>query len=260
MGIITDIVAGAVAEIIEDTVEEGAATVVGAVAKGAGAVAKGFGTVAKGASKVAGAVGTGAKKTVGAVSGAIDKTFGDADTRHYKREQKYLASRFAKKFLIIQKDSTVIEHFTVYTIDEETKYTVVFGKASRTIPFRMTIIDSDHNDMEVIEPISDKTKNPVFRKRKVLDYSIMIRGQECAVLSERFIEKKELFSVAPYGWIIKEEKAGSSYFMYNGETEIMHFEKRSGYTCPTYILDFGDPKKEDVCLGIALIIIQLNSK
>ena len=229
------------------------ASAVGSVAKGTAKAVKIVGKGVYGTAKVAG-------KAVGAVSGAFDKTFGDAEMRHYKREQKYLSKRVGKKFLIIQKDSKTSDHFTVYSTDEEIKYRALGQKSPSLSSLSVSVTGIDGKEAVSVNSVEGKTKYSVFRNRDIPELLININNTEFSVFSEQLSDNKEPYLVNPQGWIVKEEILGSSYSMYSGSTEIMHFSKRSGYDWPTYILDFGDPKKEKICLAIVLTVIQLKCK
>ena len=85
MGAFKEIISRAAANIVEDVA-------INAVVGTADAVSKG---VQKGV-KIADSVSSG-------VSKVVDATLGDRDTRHYRREQKYLSKSPDSTYLIIQK-------------------------------------------------------------------------------------------------------------------------------------------------------------
>ena len=55
--------------------------------------------------KVADNAGKGIKAAGDSIGSVIDKTLGDKETRHYRKEQKYLSKNSDRTCLIIQKES-----------------------------------------------------------------------------------------------------------------------------------------------------------
>ena len=243
-----------------DAVREAAANSMDVLASAVGSAAKGTAKALKVIGKGVYGTAKAAGKAAGAVSGAFDKTFGDAEMRHYKKEQKYLSKRIGKKFLIIQKDSKTADHFTVYSTDEEVKYRALGQRSPSLSSMSVSVTGIDGKEAVSVNPVEGKTKYSVFRNRDIPELLININNTEFSVLTEQLSDKKEPYLISPHGWVVKEDILGSTYSMYSGSTEIMHFSKRSGYDWPTYILDFGDPKKEKICLAVALTIIQLKCR
>ena len=224
MGLIKDVMAKAVEGIAKDVALDAAVGAVDAVQKG--------------------------KK---AIDDAVGKVVGDKDTRHYKREQKYLAKNPDSTYLIIQKVNVRRDIFSIYDPDEQVKY-YVQGKLSGT-NVNLQLLDAQKRHIASVKKTFIAWRAPVFHESKPADYSIEISGTQVATLKTRLSTKRENFEIEPYGWIVKGSVLKWEFTVNDGEDEVVHISKRKGYDNPTYILDFPHEQHEIIGLLIVLTLI-----
>ena len=235
MGVIKELISRAAADIVEDVA-------INAVVGTAEVVTKG---VQKG-KEIADGVSTGVGKFV-------DATLGDKDTRHYRREQKYLSKSPDSTYLIIQKTNFKKDLFSIYNPDESIKYYVQGKLSSKNI--RLSLLDSDKKPIANVSKTMLSLRMPVFHESKPADYVLEIEGEQVATLKTKLSAKMENYEIEPYGWTVKGNILKWDFTVNDGEEEIVHISKRKGYDAPTYIIDFPHEKYELIGLLIVLTLI-----
>ena len=199
--------------------------------------------------------GKGIKAAGDAVGGVIDKTFGDKDTRHYRKEQKYLSKNPDSTYLIIQKENIKRDIFSVYDTDENVRYFVQGKLSSNKSKVNLQLLDANKLPIGTVKKTFMSLRAPVFHESNPADYIIEIRGQQTATLKTKLSTKQENYEIEPYDWIVKGSILKWDFTVMDGEDEIVHISKRKGYDSPTYILDFPNRQHEVIGLMIVLTII-----
>lgn len=235
MGVFKEIVSRAAANIVEDVA-------INAVVGTADAVSKG---VQKGV-KIADSVSSG-------VSKVVDATLGDRDTRHYRREQKYLSKSPDSTYLIIQKTNMKKDIFSIYDADENIRYYVQGRLSSKNI--RLSLLNSDKNPVANVSKTMLSLRMPVFHESKPADYVLEIQGEQVATLKTKLSATMENYEIEPYGWTVKGNILKWDFTVNDEDDEIVHISKRKGYDTPTYIIDFPHEKYELIGLLIVLTLI-----
>ena len=268
MGLITNVIAKVAANVVEDAADN---LVVSALVGAGTAVVGAAEGIIKGAEVVGGAVGT-AKQTVGSavnnardnvgiiIDGAKDTTekvltatVGDKDTRHYKKERRYLATNSDSPCLIIQKTDVGQALFSIYDPDEQAR-SYVQGKLSSN-NMQLSLLDTDHIPVGTVKKTILALRTPVFHESKPANYSIDIDGQYVATLKTKLSANKENYEIEPFGWMIKGSVFKWDFTVLDGEKEIVHISKRKGYDSPTYIIDFQHEENEIIGLLVVLTLI-----
>lgn len=207
------------------------------------------------ASKAVDSAGKGIKHARDSVGGVIDKTFGDKETRHYRKEQKYLSKNSDKTCLIIQKANIKQDSFCVYDTDENVKYYVQGRNSSNNGKVNLQLLNANRILVGTIKKTFMSFRSPIFHESNPADYIIEIGGQQVANLKTALSSNHEYYVVEPYGWIVKGSILKWDFTVMNGENNVVHLSKRKGYDSPTYILDFSDQQYELIGLMIILAII-----
>ena len=205
--------------------------------------------------KVADNAGKGIKAAGDSIGSVIDKTLGDKETRHYRKEQKYLSKNSDRTCLIIQKESVKKDIFNVYDINENVKYYVQGRNSSGKGKVNLQLLDANGFLIGTIKKKFMSLRTPVFHENNPADYVIEIGGQQIANLKTKISTNRENYEVEPYGWIVKGSILKWDFTVIDGENEIVHISKRRGYDIPTYILDFLDERLELIGLMVVLAII-----
>lgn len=252
MGLIKEILV----EVAEDTIEsvaiEATETVVVAASKVADGAGKAAKAVSTGASKAVAATSKAAKVASTATGKAIDTVFGDAENRHYKKEQRYLKKNKKNTHFFIQKSDSGDKVFLIYDINQEKAYTVKGLVVSKQIDFNL--LDAEDNVVGSVHKKALSLRMPIFHEGNPADFIISYGDSLTAILKTRFSTKRENYEIAPFGWVIKGSVLKRDFTINNGDIVIAHVSKRKGYNVPTYIIDFDNPEVEVISL---LIIIPL---
>ncbi len=268
MGLITNVIAKVATNVVEDAADNLAVSAL--VGAGTAIVGAAEGII-KGAEVAGNAVGT-AKQVVGsAVDNARDNvgiiidgaknttekvltaTVGDKDTRHYKKEKRYLSKNADSTCLIIQKTDMGQELFSIYNPDETVRY-YVQGKLSSN-NMQLSLLDANQILVGTVKKTMLALRTPVFHESKPANYSIVIDGQHVATLKTKLSASKENYEIEPFGWMIKGSVFKWDFTVFDGEDEIVHISRRKGYDSPTYIIDFQDEENEIIGLLVVLTLI-----
>ena len=266
MGIIADIVTDVATEVIKDTRDKlvigavvGAATAVtGAVAAGVAGVAKGVEVVGKAAVAAKNAavdakdfIDGAAEETRAAVDRALEATVGDKDTRHYRRELRYLSKISHCPGIIIQKVDSEEDIFRIYDTTEVFLYSI--RGALTQDDFFLSVVDE--NDWPVGNIYKSKQTNraPVFHESRPVNYVVEIMGEQAVLKTKLTRGKAKEYDIEPYGWEVQAQKKNLS--ISNEQGVIVHCSKRTGYDAPTYILDFQQEGRESIGLLLMLVLI-----
>ena len=199
--------------------------------------------------------GKGIKNASNTVGGVIDKTFGDKETRHYRKEQKYLSKNPDRTYLIIQKENVKKDNFCVYDTGENVKYYVQGKKSLNNGKINLQLLNANRYLIGTIKKTFMSFRTPVFHENNPADYLIEIGGQQVANLKTRISSNQENYEIEPFGWIVRGSILKWDFTIMDGETEVVHISKRRGYDNPTYILDFSNKQFEIIGLMIVLAII-----
>ena len=192
----------------------------------------------------------GVQKGIQAIDDTVGKVVGDKETRHYRREQKYLSKNPDSTYLIIQKGNIHKDIFSIYDSKERVKY-YVQGKITKN-NINLQLMDSQKQHIGSVKKTFLSLRAPVFHESKPADYSIEIGGMQVATLKTRLSVKSEDFEIEPYGWIIKGSILKWEFTVNDKDVEIVHISKRKGYDNPTYILDF--PNKQHEIIGLLIVL------
>ena len=261
MGLIANVITKVATNVVEDAADNlvvsalvGAGTaVVGAaegIIKGAEVVGAAVGTAVNNARDNVGIIIDGAKDTTEKV---LTATVGDKDTRHYKKERRYLSKNSDSTCLIIQKTDVGQELFSIYDPDERVRYYVQGKLSSKNMQF--SLLDADRIPVGTVKKTILALRAPVFHESKPANYSIDIDGQYVATLKTKLSTSKENYEIEPFGWMIKGSVFKWDFTVFDGENEIVHISKRKGYDSPTYIIDFQHEENEIVGLLVVLTLI-----
>ena len=267
MGIIADIVTDVATEVIKDTRDKlvvgavvGTATAVtGAVAAGVAGVAKGVEAVGKAAAATKNAVGdakefidSATEGTRAVVDKALEATVGDKDTRHYRKELRYLSKISKSLSIIVQKVDDGEDIFRLFDANEALLYNVR-GNLSKDNYWLSVLDDGDSLVGEIY--MSRQTKRaPIFHESRPINYVVEIAGEQVAVMKTKLSKgRSKEYDFEPYGWTVQDQKKDIS--ISNEQGVIIHASKRKGYDAPTYILDFQQEGDELVSLMLMLTLI-----
>ena len=269
MGLISNVVAKVATDLIEDAADNIVVTAaVGTVTAVTGAVAAGVAGVAKGV-EVAGKAAVATKNAVvdakSAVDGFIDNTkdaidtaleatVGDKDTRHYRKELRYLSKISKNPSVIIQKVDDCGDIFRIYDPEEKLLYKVQ-GTLSQKEMW-LSILNDDDTLVGDVYKSSVTTRAPVFHERKPVNYVVEIMGEQVAVLKTKLSKSKaKSYDIEPFGWIVQDLSQKKDFSLSNEQGVIVHGSKRKGYEVPTYILDFQQQENELAGLLLMLALI-----
>lgn len=183
----------------------------------------------------------------------VEKTIGDAATRHYKKEQKYMDSMPGKLHLIIQRGESRRKKFSVYNRNEELMY-YVQGKDDGD-KVNLHLYNSSNKECGSVKKAMLAVRNPLFHENKPADYLIEERGYKTTTLKTKRVSDREKYEIQPQGWTIKTKVFQWDFSIMCGEKELIHVSRRKDYDRPTYIIDFEDPKYEILGLLITLTLI-----
>ena len=266
MGIIADIVTDVATEVIKDTRDKlvigavvGAATAVtGAVAAGVAGVAKGVEVVGKAAVATKNAVGeakgfidNAAEETRAVVDRALEATVGDKDTRHYRKELRYLSKISHCPGIIIQKVCDMEDIFRIYDTGENLLYKVR-GNLTEDEFFLSIVDENDWPAGNIYKDMQTK-RAPVFHERRPVNYVVEIMGTQAVLKTKLTKSRAKEYDIDPYGWKVEKQKKELS--LLNEQGVIVHCSKRTGYEMPTYILDFPQEGYEQISLLLILVLI-----
>lgn len=267
MGIIADIVTDVATEVIKDTRDKlvvgavvGAATAVtGAVAAGVAGVAKGVEVVGKAAEATKNAVGdakdfidSAAEGTRAVVDKALEATVGDKDTRHYRKELRYLSKISQALGIIIQKVDDGEDIFRLFDTSEALLYKVR-GNLSKD-NYWLSVLDDDDSLVGDIYTSRQAKRAPIFHESRPINYVVEIMGEQAAVMKTKLTKgKAKEYDIEPMGWVVQDQKKDLS--LSNEQGVIVHASRRKGYDAPTYILDFQQEGNELVGLMLMLVLI-----
>lgn len=194
----------------------------------------------------------GIKKAGDAVTGAFDKTFGDKNTRHYKKEEKYLSQKLDSTCLFIQKKSIRKDNFCIYDRDQNVKYYVQGKKSSDKGKVNLLLLNEYSMPVGTVKKTFISYRKPLFHESNPADYAIEIGGRLVATLKTKLSATQENYEIEPYGWIVKGSILKWDFTVKDREYEIVHISKRKGYDDPTYILDF--PYKQHELIGLLIVL------
>ena len=267
MGIISDIVTDVATEVIKDTRDKlvvgavvGAATAVtGAVAAGVAGVAKGVEVVGKGVEATKNAVGdakdfidSAAEGTRAVVDKALEATVGDKDTRHYRKELRYLSKISKSLGIIIQKVDDGEDIFRLFDTNETPLYKVRGNLTKEN--YWLSVLDDDDSLVGDIYQSRQAKRAPIFHESRPINYVVEIMGEQVAVMKTKLTKgKAKEYDIEPMGWLVQDQKKDIS--LSNDQGIIVHTSKRKGYDAPTYILDFQQEGNELIGLMLMLVLI-----
>lgn len=267
MGIIADIVTDVATEVIKDTRDKivvgavvGAATAVtGAVAAGVAGVAKGVEVVGNAATATKNAV-VDAKTSVegfidnagAVVDKALEATVGDKDTRHYRKELRYLSKIAHCPSVIIQKVDDGEDIFRIYDTAEVLLYRVT-GDLSKG-KYWLSVLDSDDGLVGDIYKSQQTKRAPIFHESRPVNYVVEIMGEQASIMKTKLTKgKAKEYDIEPQGWVVQDQKNDIS--LVSAEGIVIHGSRRKGYNVPTYILDFQQEGNELVSLLLMITLI-----
>lgn len=241
MGIIKDVAVGTVKHVVKKEVTYAA---VDAAVK-----------ATEGLTKAAVVVGV-ATATVGsAIDKTVNATIGDKETRHNRKEQRYLSSKKESNCLIIQKVNQKKELFSICDIDGNVKYYVSGKLSSDPQKVNLILLDKKRCKVASVKKKAFSVRMPLFHERTPADYAIEIGGENVAVLKTKPSKHLEDYEIVPYGWVVKGSVLKWDFRILDGDFERVHISQRSGYSTPTYIIDFPDDQYELIGLMIVLTLI-----
>ena len=189
------------------------------------------------------------------VNKVIDATLGDKETRHNRKEQKYLAKTVENTHLFIKATAVKNQIFNICDDNDTIKYYVKGKLPKGSKKVRLTLLDAEK------EPIANVTKamialrNPIFHENDPANYRIEINGEEAATLKTKFSYATETYEIIPQNWKVRGNILKWEFGVYDGERQIVHITKRKGYETPTFIIDFDDEEHELLGLMIVLTLI-----
>lgn len=267
MGIIADIVTDVATEVIKDTRDKlvvgavvGAATAVtGAVAAGVAGVAKGVEVVGNAAAATKNAVADAKTSVEGfidnagaVVDKALEATVGDKDTRHYRKEMRYISKIAHCPTVIIQKVDDGEDLFRIFDTGEVLLYRVVGGLSKDK--YWLSILDSDGGPVGDIYKSQQAKRAPIFHESRPVNYVVEIMGEQSSLMKTKLSKgKAKEYDIEPQGWIVQDQKNDIS--IADEQSIILHASKRKGYDVPTFILDFQREGNELVSMFLMLILI-----
>lgn len=232
MSIIGEIVSKAVSNIVEDTAISTLAKTVDVVS-----------AVAKKGKRITNGVSDG-------VGRVVESTIGDKETRHYRKEKRYLRKSANSTYLIIQKSNAPNDCFSIYDSDELIKYFAQEKKSSKF--FRLSLLGPDMQLLGTVRKTALSIRTPVFHESSPADYLLEIMGEKVGALKTKLSASKENYVVEPFGWIIKGNILKWDFTVNNGDEIIAHISRRKGYKNPTFIIDY--PKEENEIIGLLIIL------
>lgn len=238
----------------KETADEAAMTVVAsAVVVGAHAIAKGTMAGVRLLDKGAAAVDKGKR----AFGNKLEKAAVAAEDRHYKKEQKYLSKKKENNCLYIQRveSSNGTDDFTVTDTDGNPLYSCIAKTKRLTRDYSMMLNQCSNGHLIATVGKRKTNSNPLFKTEDHLEYALKIDHEEVGVINSELVDKKQVYSVQPYGWSIKVAPFRTEYHILNGKEEICHLSKRTGYGKETYIMDYPDNDEDLVLLLILLTMV-----
>ena len=267
MGIIADIVTDVATEVIKDTRDKlvvgavaGAVTAVtGAVAAGVAGVTKGVEVVGNAASATINVVNDAKNSVEGfidsagtVVDKALEATVGDKDTRHYRKELRYLSKIAHCPSVIIQKTDDGEDIFRIYDTDEVLLYKVT-GNLSED-SYWLSVLDGDDGPVGDIYKSQQTKRAPIFHESRPINYVVEIMGEQASIMKTKLTKgKAKEYDIEPQGWVVHDQKNDIS--LVSEEGIVIHGSRRKGYDLPTYILDFQQEGNELVSLMLMLALI-----
>ncbi len=195
-----------------------------------------------------------AGKTVDGVSRIVDATLGDKETRHNRKEQRYL-DKAAENILFIKETGVKKEIFDIYNAEGNVKYYVKGKLPKNAKNVRLTLLDAEKQPIASVAKSILALRTPLFHESDPANYRIEISGEEAGTLKTKWSAATEAYEVDPYGWIVKGNFLKWDFSVSDGECQIAHISRRSGYEAPTYIIDFSDEEHELIGLMIVLTLI-----
>lgn len=209
----------------------------------------------EGLAKAAVVVGT-ASATVGAaVDKTVNATIGDKETRHNRKEQRYLSCKKESTCLFIQKINQKKELFSICDISGHEKYYVSGKLSSDPQKVNLALLDKKRCKVASVKKKTFSARTPLFHEKNPADYVIEIGGEQVAVLKTKQSRHLEDYEIIPYGWVVKGSVLKWDFRVLDGDFELVHISQRSGYSTPTYIIDFPDERHELIGLMIVLTLI-----
>ena len=215
--------------------------------------------VAGAATAVVGATAAVAGATAAVAGGVVKGTqaiIGDKETRHFKKELKYLNQKTKEEqtYLIIQHINNPTGQFCVCDVDGNTLFqsSGILGKDNMNSSIGIFRSDG-YCIAQIIRLISGR--NALFKKNNPDDYSFVVSGNTTAVMKNRVSSKDERYVIEPHGWIVKTGKSKGDYSVYDGDKEIIYLSKRKGYDWPTYIVNFPKDKYNLIAIMIMMVAI-----
>ena len=267
MGFISDIVTDVATNVINDTRDKlavsaivGAATAVtgavtgvvkGVEAAGQAAVAT-KNAVVDAKNSVEGFIDTAAQGTRAVVDKALEATVGDKDTRHYRRELRYLSKIAHCPNVIVQMVEDEKDIFRIYDAEEN----LIFRVCGQLYEgdFLLSVFSEENVPVAEIYKTQKTSRGPIFRESKPADYVIALDEEPVAILKTKLTKTKaKEYDVEPMGWTGLDQKKDIS--LSNEHGVIIHASRRKGYGMPTYILDFWQEEYQLVSLLLMLTII-----
>jgi len=209
----------------------------------------------EGIEKGAYVVGAASVTVASAVDKTVNATIGDKETRHNRKEQRYLSSKKESTCLFIQKVSQKKELFSICGIDGCVKYYVSGKLSSDPKKVNLLLLDNKHHKVASVKKRVFSARMPLFHEKSPADYIIEIRGVQAAVLKTKPSAHLEDYEIVPFGWVVKGSVLKWDFRVLDGDFEVVHISKRSGYSTPTYIIDFSDNQYEVIGLMIVLTLI-----
>ena len=264
MGLIKDVVTDVATNVIEDAADNlvigAVAGTVTAVAAGAAGIAKGAKAVGKAAvatknavvdakNSVEGFVDGATENTRSVVNKALEATVGDEDTRHYRKELRYLSKFSDRPAFIVQKVDTEGDIFRIFNTEEALLYRVRGVLSDDNL--NLSVFRSDNVQIAAVYKSIKTKRAPIFHERRPVNYIVEIMGQQAAVMKTKLSKTRaKEYEIEPQGWNIQIKKSELS--ISNDQGVIVHGSKRIGYDAPTYILDF--QQQEDMLISMLLIM------
>lgn len=266
MGIIADIVTDVATDVIKDTRDKlvagavlGAATAVtGAVAVGVAGVMKGVEVAGKAAVATKNAVvdakdyiDSAAEETRAVVDKALEATVGDKDTRHYRKELRYLSKISHCPSVIIQKVQDWEDIYRIFDTNEVLLYKVRGNLTEKD--FFLSILDENDWPVGNIYKGAQAKRGPIFHESRPVNYVVEIMGSQAILKTKLSKSRVKEYDIEPYGWTVQDQKKDLS--LSDEQGVIVHCSVRSGYDVPTYILDFQQEGNEQISLLLMLVLI-----
>lgn len=220
--------------------------------------------VAGAATVVVGVAGVVAGTTAAVAGGVVKGTqalIGDKETRHFKKEQKYLNQKAKEEqtCLIIQHINNPTGQLCVCDVDGNILFQSNGILSTDDTNGSIGIFRPDgYCIAQIIKIVSGR--NTLFQKKNPDDYSFMVNGNSIGIMKNRVSSADERYVIEPHGWCVKNGKEKGDYSVCDGDKEIIYLSKRKGYDWPTYIVNFPKDKYNLIATMIMMVAISRDIK